>query len=462
MTEHYKRVFLVGIAAYVTMIFLAALYYKERVIFVDTSYTIFYLIKDGFFRIESYRFGDALSQVLPLLCIKAGLPLGNILLSYSLSFMIYYFMCYVMCGFVFGRYDMAMVILLLNTLFVSETFYWIPSEVPQGMALLTVVLAYISSREAVGIKVAGWSFIVACLVVAAFFHPLLSGVLLYAVAFFSMGQHRIAPRRVLYVITGIFFSLLLIKAVFFRSAYEQHSLSGLKNFVTQFPDYFTLYSNKRFLSNSLTKYYWIPVVLVAVSVVYFRNKDWRKLGFFLCAFFGYLFLVNISYPTPVTPQFYIENLYLPLSFILALPFVFDVMPVLQAKKLALPVAVLMVLTACIRINMAHSTYTDRLSYERAYLDKYDSQKVIIKATPTDMDTLQLVWSSAYELLLLSALERGKPASIRIDDHPETLRDVDQMKSNLLLYGDLVPYSAIPEKYFHFTDTVTAYKLVLSR
>ena len=323
------------------------------------------------------------------------------------------------------------------------------------------VLAFISNKQPGTAKPATYIILFSTLITLAFFHALLIFALLYIVIFFLERKNVFASTRFLYIIAFIFFFAVLLKAIAFRTDYERHSMSGLKNFITLFPNYINLYSNKQFLLNCLTKYYWIPIISVGIVIVYSIRRAWINMLLFLSFFFGYLLLVNISYPTTATPPFYIENLYLPLSLFLALPFVFDVLPILEKKHLALPITAAIIISGCARIYAAHTTYTTRLDLERSFLDKYDDRKVIVKAGKKDLDILQMLWGTPYEFLLLSEIERDKAASIIIDEYPQHLAWANDLKKELLVNWNIIPYNQINPKYFHFTDTTTGYSVDLA-
>ena len=452
----YKRLYLIGIAAYVIMLVLSILFYKERVFFVDTAFGMFHIVKDGTFTIQIFRFGDAITQVLPVLAVKAGLPISTVAMGYSVGYILCYFSCYLVTGFVLRRFDLALVILLLNLLFAADSFYWIPSELPQGIAYLVVLFAFLTGRPVTGTKIATWIMLGAALLMLAFFHPLLIIVLIYMVVFFWLREVAVIEKRWLYLIAGFYIAALIIKAVAFTTPYEAHSLSGMKNFVTRFPDYITLFSNKLFLQNCLAKYYWIPLLFSGIVIFYARTKAYRKLVFFAMSFFGYLALVNISYPDAVTPVYYIENLYLPLSVFLALPFLFDVLPAIGNNKTGMAVMILIMVTGCMRLYATHEFYSNRLALERKILDLYGDQKMVIKPSKPEMDQLITLWGTPYELLLLSECEQHKAASIIIDEDPMHRPWVVDQKKSLVVNYNIYQYSELNPKYFHFTDTVSGY------
>ena len=455
----YKRLYFIGIAAYVIMLILSILFYKERIIFLDTAFSLFHIVKDNSFSIQVYRFGDVFSQLLPVLASNAGLSWNVAIMLYSFGYMLYYFACFFICGSILKRYDFALVVLLLNLLFVSETFYWITSQLPQSIALLMVILAFASEKQLSTAKVSTYFLLLVALVTLSFFHPLVVFAMLYSVIFFMKRSELFKDKRLLYVISIVFFSGVLLKAIAFRTPYERHSLSGIKNFIVLFPDYFRLYSNKQFLSNCLSKYYWIPLLFSGIVVLYCMTRKWQQLVIFLVFFLCYLLLTNVSYPGSITNAFYIESIYLPLSIFLALPFVFDLLPVLGKQRLALPVIALIILTGCVRIYSAHTLYTNRLVLERKYLDEYGDKKVIIGAKKSDLDQLLMLWGTPYEFLLLSECERHKPASIIIDEDPAHRPWIVEQKKFLVVNYNIYPYDKLNAKYFHFTDTTSGYTII---
>jgi hypothetical protein len=449
-----KKIYFAGIGAYVVMLIFSVLFYKERTIFLDSAYDIFHIIQDQTL-VNHNRFGGFFTKLLPFIAFKMALSLHAVLMAYSIGFTMYNLVCYVICGSVLKKYDFALVILLCNILFVSETFYYIPSELPLGMAFLTIVLAFTDKLQ---YKADVFALVLtAILVIAAtFFHPLIVFVIFYAAVFFILQQTIYANAKRLYFVFGVFMMSLVLKTLLIRTPYEQHSMGGLRNFVTLFPHYIKLYSNKQFLHNCLTLYYWIPVGCGAIAVFYTINKEWKKLAFFTVYFTGYLFLVDISYATKATPSYYMENLYLPMGMYLALPIVFDILPFLEKKRLTLPVVLLILVTGCARIYSVHTRFTARLDYERAILTQYGDKKVVLDAKKVNAGILQMLWGTPYEFWLLSTSEQNRTASIIIDENPKRLEWGANMPKSLIVNWNVYPYSELPERYFKLADTTTGY------
>jgi len=449
----YKRIYFIGLLAYIFLLVLSIMFYKERIIFVDGAFAVFQIARTGSLSVGLFRFGAASVQILPVLACNMGLSLGTIIKSFSISYIFYYLACYLICGSLLKEHRFAIVILLINILFAADTFYTPTSEVPMGLVLLMVVYALIWDRAINTITPLRWGVILFTLMLVAFFHPLMLFALGFSLCFFILSNMQGKDNKVLYRIAVSFAIMLICKFIFFRTAYERHSLSGLKNVFRLFPDYFDTYSNLNFLKNCVSEYYWIPIIFVSLIVLY------KKLALLIVAVFGYLILVNVMYPSVETPLFYIENLYLPLGLFLGLPFVFDLLPVIVKYKLGIPVMLLIVLTGCVRIYNAHTLYTNRLVLERKYLDEYGDKKVIIRAKKSDQDQLLMLWGTPYEFLLLSEVERNRPASIIIDEDPAHRPWIVEQKKFLVVNYNIYPYDQLDPRYFQFTDTTSGYTII---
>jgi hypothetical protein len=453
----HKQLYRTGLLAYLTMVILSLLFYKERIILLDTAYNLFHICRTGGFMLIASRFGCLVTQLLPVMAAKLHAPLNGIAISYSVGFVIYYFACYLICGFGLRQYDLALVMLLFHCLFVTQTFYYIPSELPQGLDYFLLVLAY-SRNVGAGQELppGRLALIFVLSFIAAFFHPLMLVVFAFAAGYFYL-FHRAPKSRLQYgLLTSGFLAGLLVKDLFFSIPYDRQAASGLKNFTRLFPHYFSTYSDSFLLHACITSYYWIPLLIVAITIHYASAKQYRQLAWFLVCTLGYIAIVNISYPGRDTPTLYFENQYLPLGMILGLPFTVDVLPALQRRKLAMPVFAMILLTFAVRIYATHSSFTSRIAYERDYLDRYADRKMITKATSADTAALQMLWGTPYEFWLLSTTERGRTASIIIDPDPAARSWATTKNKDLLVNWNFYNYHDLPRQYFVLTDTTSGY------
>ena len=143
----FKIIYRIGFIGYLFLFILSAVFYKERTVFTDIAYHLFYLLKDGTFAIQNFRYGAAFTQIFPLAASWLSLPLSTVMFFYSVGFTIFYFTCYVVAGSVFKNHKLALILLLFNFLFVTDTFYWIQSELPQGIAFSILFFSFLSTRQ---------------------------------------------------------------------------------------------------------------------------------------------------------------------------------------------------------------------------------------------------------------------------------------------------------------------------
>ncbi|MDR3681616.1 MAG: hypothetical protein P4L41_16730 [Flavipsychrobacter sp.] len=457
MQNPYKRIYNLGFACYAVLALLAVIFYKERTIFTDVSFLLFNIIRTGSFVLDVTRLGAALTQVFPLLAVKASLSLNHVLLAYSLAFTIYYFTCYVICGLVLKRYDFALLILLLNILFVTDTFYWIISELPQGIVLMIVCFAYMKSSHMIKPHTRAYVLLSLGIVSVAFFHPLVIFPFYYTLVFLLLRNETPPTRKALYGAGILFLPVMAIKS-YFLPPHDQQSIQEAGNLFKLFPHYLRLHSTKQFLHWSVTKYYWIPITAAANIIVLTGLRQWWKLLLFLLSGI-YILLVNATYPSPDITALYMENLYLPIAVFIGLPFVFDVLPVLQKKKLAVPIVLVIIITGCIRIYNGRIPYVTQLNWERKYLVANGNRKLAVFDNCVPKDTLIMTWATPYEFWLLSTTEQHKTASIIVIDNVKQYDWAFGDKHSFIGAGQVFHYAELSPKYFLFTDSTTGYTLI---
>ncbi|MBZ0097444.1 MAG: hypothetical protein K8F30_00090, partial [Taibaiella sp.] len=410
-----KQLYRYGFGAYISLFILSLVFYKERATFLDAAYHLFHIIKDGTPAIQHYRYGAIVTQVLPLAGCKLLLPLGSIMLIYSSCFVLWQALCYWLCGSVLKQYPLALALLLSNILFVTDSFYWPLSELPQGLAMLMVMTALLLSTGAhQGLKLV---ISAAVMLFAVFFHPLLWIPATFIFLYFAINRAAPASKLIFFGGFVLFFLAFYLRQQLLTAEYDRNAMKGADNFLELFP-WTNIATNRVFLRDCLGKFAWIPVSFVAVSSLYIYQRKWLSLLSVIAFSGAYVLLVNTTFSNDKPAGFYMENLYLPLGVMLALPLVFEVLPALQLRRLAFSLFGLIALTALIRMYLAHDTYTTRLNWQRNFLEQHAGEKLLVAATPPMMDTLIMTWGTPYEFWLLSTTERDSTASIVITDNIE--------------------------------------------
>lgn len=454
-----KRLFYGGILVHLLFLVLALLLFRQRTIFVDISMHLFELVRTEHPAIQNYRFVALGTQWLPLLGIKLDWPLETLMQAYSLAFPLLYFAVYLLCG-ALGQYRIALAYLLLQLLLLTDTFYWIQSELPQGLAMLFLLFAVVERgfpRRLPG-RILFVLVLAVLLPTVAFAHPLLLfAALFFAIFFWLRAGSRSQPTLLAVTMVCLLLSIG-IKATLFKTPYDSGAMSGIKRFGTLFPDYFSLYANKRLLRNSLGIYLPFAAGLVALVVRYLRRKEKLKLGFVAVFLLGYILLVHVCFSGQDTPNFYMENMYLVAGVFLALPLVYDLLPALSGRRLpAMGLASLLAVFALVRIWLAQAPYTNRLAWMNDFLKLHQNEKLLTGTPPEAKDLLLMTWGTPYEFWLLSTTTTGRTASLIINDDPASLSWITAETPNrfIVTWGDYL-YGQLPPRYFRFTDSTSHY------
>lgn len=454
-----KTLYKYGYAVYILMLAMAIVFYKERTIFIDIAYHLYSIIVNNDFAFQAHRYGAVFTQAFPVIGSKLSLSLDTIMLLYSGGTMLYYIACYWVCGTVLKQYELALGVLLLNILFVSKTFYWMQAELPQGCAFMFVMFALLKSTRLAKNDIVKLIFLVPVIILAVCFHPIIWIPAVFVVVYFSLSHEQLADKRIFFIGSLLFFILFYIKTKLFVNPYDAHAMKQSDKMWELFPNWVNLTSNRRFLKYCMNSFIWIPISFLFISTVYFIKRK-RLLLLTVPAFFGaYILLVNTTYPHGNEPIFYMENLYLPIAVIFALPLAYDVIPALQKFYAGYILIALIAITGLIRIYNTHRAYTDRISWLRGFMAEHSGQKLMIEETPEYIDKLIMTWGTSFEFWLLSTTETGQTESIIITDNIDKLFYDHWERKYFVTPFTAAPYIHLPGKYFKLTDTTTHYKII---
>jgi len=461
-----RRTLWFGLFVYAALFVLSLVFYLERTVFADIAFHTVTLLKKKTLFIQNQRFVAALTQIFPLSAAKAGVSLKGVLMAYSAGFIVYYGAVFVLVTAWLRQWQMGLTLVLCSCLMVTDTFYWIQSELPQGLALLVLTLAFLLRyRSAEGFK--GWQLGVLFTLwfTVAYAHPMLAFPLFFGLLFFwQKDPERALVHPKLLAASGMFVLLVLLlkNQVLGPSGYDAEAMGRVANLRRYFPNYFNLASNRDFLRWCLDAYYLLALAFFGNLAFYIWQKRWYKLLLFICFFLCYLLLVNVSIPDGFH-RFYLENLYLPLAFFAALPLLFDLLPhfARPATAAGLPKWIFAGLVVCmalriVHIGFAHRPWTARLDWERSFMAEtatLPQPKLLVAESRVPMDKLLMSWGTSFEFMLLSSIE--SPDSTRliaVDEDPSRLGWATKQPRSVITEWEVWEYDALPQRYFHPTDT----------
>ena len=448
-----RTILLFGILTFIILFIMSVVFYKERTAFIDISYHLFCILRDDTFAIQNNRFGAFFTQLFPLMGSRMGFSLTAITIAYSTSFVLLPFFTFLGIHIGLKNPKVGLVYLLFMTLMTTHTFYWIQSELPQGMAFLFIFVALLDNimqkNGQIPVRfIAASNFF---LFLICFAHPLLVVPFYFTLGFYGFVYPQ---RRSLLWSMGIsFFFLYLVKYLFFKTTYDTQAMDGLKNIPLLIQKYFSLRSCKNLGLYLIRDYYFAIILLLAILWVYVKQQKFVKLLFVLTFILGYTFLINISY-SEGADQFYLENQYLLLAIMVGFPFVYDVLPLIKYPKGKEVTIGLILLIGLIRIFNTHPFYTNRVQWLRntiSEVEQLPKKKVIIPYKSEFKETLLMTWASSYEFWLLSSLEKGYAHSIIIEENKNEFDwAMPQNKVFIAKWGTF-EYERLNKKYFNFVD-----------
>ncbi len=404
-----KAIGLVSIA----LLFAVAIFYTEaRTTFVDIAFHLFEQATTGKVAIQNYRFVSGLSQVVPTYLINHGASMATVQLAYSLVFPLLYAGTWALLYFVMRARAWALGWALTWLAFATHVHFWIQSELPQGLAVLTLAMALVGCEPR-----ARWAQVLAkaalplLLFTAAFAHPLL-----VVPASFGFGLIALLQVRNSDIVwstagaAGLYFSFYWVRSTFFSTSYDEAAGQDLEVMITGLLGGDVPYAITHLLHNLVLVYY--AFVLVAALGVYFLWRSGAKLAaaWSTAAVVGHLLLVALSYPTDYTVDFYIENLYLPAGWMAGVAFAFGWQRVngYAAPAYAVAgVAVLGLIRVVHILYFGQTLYQPRLDFLEEELATYREQKVFRVETPELTERLIMTWGTPYEAWVISARE-GRP------------------------------------------------------
>lgn len=452
-----KELLLIGFITYIFMLILAYLYYLERIVMPDTSFQLFQMIQHNGFAIQIQRFGAALTQIVPILFIKNDSSLHTVTLAYSLSFIIYYFASFLFVLLYLKNKNLALIILLYNTLMVRHSFFWVQCEFVQGVVFTLTYFAYLDN-ELQKKSISKLFYVISsfCLITIVFFYPSLLFLITFGFIYFLFRNYTryntIGFLFLFYILTFVF------KQIFLPNNYDAGAMSGLHNIMNKFPHYFTNQSTRNFFHYLKNDYYLVLIPLVASLSFYFIQKSWLKFAFLIAFFFGYLFIINMNYYDGAE-QFYLESQYLLLTCFASFPFVYEVLPTIKFPKLKLGFIVLLIGISLIRIEYNHKTYSNRISYLNNLINETNSsinKKRIVPTSKLDMNILRMHWGLPYETWLLSTLKNNATSSIVSKESDNQYQNELNKNKSWITVWETIDYNKLNPTYFKFTDT-TFYK-----
>jgi len=457
MTEKTFKYF--TLHASIVLLVLSTVYYMQRVIMYDTSFYLFELLDNNTFCIQHNRYTAFVTQLLPLFFIWLKLPLKLVAIAYSINITLLFILLSSLAGICLKKWNVAAAIILCPFLINTQEFFWMVSESQFTPAIWLFIFAFIQHRAGKSITISSILILMVLLFFGLVIHPLsifcFIGMLLFLILF----RQYTSP---LFFITVILFLMIYVfkKNLLPLSYHDNEAMEHFKNIQKLFPYYLNLSSNKLFASIVFKRMLMIPVFLLLSFAFFIKLKKAKTAILFSGLIMGYILFVNVCfYDIQQDNKMYLENIYQPLVFFLFVPFVFGFSKKIPQTSL-LSLFSFILLFGSIRIIGESNHYTTRLNWERRFIIKNETRKLILHTEYVPMNLLEQSWCAPFEFAILSSIERPYSSSHYISYDLNNIPNYKKRSSNTILSDfEPVPYFDLPQNYFHFPDSISKYLIV---
>ena len=460
------RYLLMSHIAMVVMIIFSVVFAFERVLLVDSAYQLFYDINHYSILINDYRYSMFLSQLLPLLLIRLHAPLSLVVVAYSLSFMVIAYACFIIAAHTLRNIPAA---LLMVFTFVSmrSTFYHCISETFQLIffAALLFALMQHTPHDTRTSHIVHHALLVLLTALAFFIHPI---ALFFII--FLIGYRMVSGERLSLDATGITVSIslavcLAIKLIVGQSGHDTGFIPQHDELIFAITNFFTL-NSIRFFYNHIWPFYFLPIILLIITLVFYARRQ-RWLAFtFLSLFMVMFFAMSVIVYFEGDGDIGMERTYLPLTFFAALPFFCEVVPTFSRRSntMFFIIMAVMITISMVRIATKSRHFTQRLDEIETIATIARSQeqhKLLVTRTTAEQIFPINIWGLALESMILTACD-GPDQTVTIYMEDDDFDPADPLYSNPATYVSVNWWkqwqvSELNPNYFHLPPQ--GYKLL---
>ena len=434
---------LLGHLCFLVLLVLAAKYANVRVLLTDSAYQVFYDINHPGMLINDSRYSMVLTQILPWIAIHLHLPLKLVIISYSVSFILVGYACWLLTAYVMKQRQAA-TLMLFVLLGIGGTFLHCISESFQLMFYVPMLYAWMcygNRRQEAGDKEIRekvlYYIIMALLVALAFFiYPMAVFYILFAVGFRLLegGRPHVDKPAIATLVFLVCYIVLywLIGA----SGHDSEFVPTLPVIFDSLLHFFSLGSFGVF-RDLFFPIYLVPTLMLLLTLVgYLRGRQWWKLAFVGLYAVGFLVAACIIYQTGDS-LISRERYFVPLFFIVGLPFLVDELPRFSKwqKQLFFWVLVALLCLSFVRILKYVHIYEPRLeaiTEVSQMAERQGQHKLLVTCSTAEEVFPEDIWGLALESMLFTA-QQGPEHTVTIYKEED---DFDRTDADLYLNPDV--------------------------
>ncbi|MEI7661346.1 MAG: hypothetical protein WCK34_04080 [Bacteroidota bacterium] len=457
---------LIGHLMFLVLFVLALLFYLERTIFVDPCYALFNLFYYRDYVVEASRHAVVIPQTLALLAIKMNLPFRFILAVYSVSFILLYYIVFLVIAYLFKLDRLALAVPLLLMVGVKYSFFWISTETHQALVYTILFYAFLVWSLTFRPGIFSWftrvAVAAAILLLCFYSHPVSLFTVLFVLGFFVV-DNKLWLKPEAYILAAVIIVLSLIKFLTSSPAgYENAFFKGFGSFFERLGDLLKS-GSFIFLRKKLLHIYLFPMIIFMITTAwYLVKKQYLKLGYYLLSLLLFALIIFTTFDLWYYDFIQEKNL-MGLILFLLIPFLKDVVfPMGRTRLVVQGLLVVMFLFGTIHVIRASSFFRERLAYISNLISitrSMPEKKFLMAEEMIDRDKLNVYWSLGPETVMLSSL--GGPDStvcMYINDNYGKIAEGTSLNDTMTVifvpWAKSLDLGRMNRRYFNLDHSVT--------
>lgn len=396
----------IGHTFFAILAILSVYFYAERTIFIDSAFQIFKIINFETWNIEAGRYSAVFTQAIPLLLVKAGAPLNLVLLSYSLSFIIVFYLVFCLVTYKMKNEVAGITIVFILGLCIRQSFYHAATETHQGLIYTALLYAWLCYSLLSVSKILRYSVATLLVLLCFFSHPITLLPILFIFAFHAIDKNLLKSWEI-YVLASITVLIYLGKAITTPGgSYEGDQFAQLAMFTELIPNLPNFSSTIFFAGNVNNLYYLAFILLFIVLVHYYKQREFPKLWLVLSSTFLFILITLVTFHRGDSIVMMEKN-FMPLTVFIIIPFASDILAKTQIRhKLKVGGVSIAVAIGLIGVIVTGNMFSERLTYVSTLVGKGNlamAKKNLILKDDLNMDIVMVTWGLSIETLLYSSL-----------------------------------------------------------
>ncbi len=413
-------------------------FFRERTLYMDCAYQCFNLINSEWFFVASKRYSVVIPELIPLLCVWVKAPLWLILMAFSLSYTLLYYIIFLISSYTFRTSNIILAIMLVLSGFSVQSYFHIVTETHQGLMYAVLLFAWIGYyNQFSSARLLLFYFITALILIMAFFaHPVTLFPILFIIGFYFLAEwnrpdikrttvsKKYVPLLAVILLVYLWRVIITPANSYDGQFYWQLFASFSKPFFKFFPLLYVMYH---------IKFYLLQPIIFMTLLRWYWLKNGKVLFFYvLVSTLLFSFILQLAFGNGDSDVMMEKNI-MPLALFLGFPLCYYLTSYAthKQKKIAVLLVLLSVLNSFAYEISYSSVLNKRLTfYSRLCLlaDKENHHKILIPDYCAPHKSIN--WALCPEMLLYSSLDKRNCATAAYvrDSNVGNLCD-----SNLLLF-----------------------------